>query len=494
MKTISTHYFKHTLSDIHKNSENRKFCFVIGAGASYNSGIQTGGEMAEEWFKEIENRLDENELIEWQATNHIDKDDLAASYGSIYRKRFENDKNSGYEYLVQAMKKSKPSFGHFVLSQILSRYAGHCVLTTNFDSLVESSVYQFTNKTPLVCGHESLSGYARPSQTHPLIIKVHRDLLLAPKSDPDEIRKLDPGWNEPLDHIFSTHIPIIIGYGGNDGSLMSYFKNMNRPSNFFWCGLNEKNVSEEIKQLVVLHGGRFVKIDGFDELMHELLLVFDEIQPIDKELNEITSKRIETAKIQLETITQSKEKSEILDIATEDREKIAKKEFSALEYDNHAKKEENLEKRKKIYLEALEKYPSTAWLWWEFTYFLHFIKKDYTNLDQYYERAVELNKSKSGLISNYAIFLEKILNKYDPAEEYYKKSLELDSNDAINNGNYALFLERARKKYDQAEKYYKIALELDSNNVINNGNYALFLERARKKYDQAEKYFKNHWN
>ncbi|MBK7853518.1 MAG: hypothetical protein IPJ79_00115 [Bacteroidetes bacterium] len=82
------------------------------------------------------------------------------------------------------MKEAKPSFGHFVLAQILSRYTGHCVLTTNFDSLVESSVYQFTNKTPLVCGHESLSGYARPSNTHPLVIKIHRDLLLNPKATP----------------------------------------------------------------------------------------------------------------------------------------------------------------------------------------------------------------------------------------------------------------------------------------------------------------------
>lgn len=233
MKVINSNTFKHTLGDIHKHTENRKFCFIIGAGASRNSGIPTGGELAEKWFQEIKKRCDDTEIEEWIKRQKINEKDLAASYGSIYRKRFENDKTSGYEFLVQAMKSAKPSFGHIVLAQILSRIQGHCVLTTNFDSLVESSIYQYTNKTPLVCGRESLSGYARPSQTHPLIIKIHRDLLLSPKSDLDEINELDPGWKEPLDHIFSTHIPVVIGYGGNDGSLMSYFENMNKPTNFF---------------------------------------------------------------------------------------------------------------------------------------------------------------------------------------------------------------------------------------------------------------------
>ncbi len=289
MKVISTHTFKHTLRDIHKNTENRKFCFIIGAGASHKSGIPTGGELATKWFTEIKERLDVSDLKRWMKEQKIDEKELAASYGSIYRKRFENDKTSGYEFLVQAMKSAKPSFGHIVLAQILSRTSGQCVLTTNFDSLIESSVYQFTNKTPLVCGHESLSGYARPSLTHPLIIKIHRDLLLAPKSDPDEISKLDPGWKEPLDHIFSTHIPIIIGYGGNDGSLMSYFESMPKPSNFFWLGLKEKSVSKRIKKVIEKYEGSFVKISGFDELMHDLLWVFDEIKPINEELSEITT-------------------------------------------------------------------------------------------------------------------------------------------------------------------------------------------------------------
>jgi len=485
MKTISTHTFKHTLRDVHKNTENRKFCFVIGAGASRKSGIPTGGELAHKWFSEIKDRLDGAELKAWKKEQKIDEKDLAASYGSIYRKRFENDKTSGYESLVQAMKSAKPSFGHIVLAQILSRTSGHCVLTTNFDSLVESSIYQFTSKTPLVCGHESLSGYARPSQTHPLVVKIHRDLLLAPKSDPDEINTLDPGWKEPLDHIFSTHIPIIVGYGGNDGSLMSYFETMNKPSNFFWCGLSSTNLSSRIKQLIKKHEGSFVRVEGFDELMHELLWVFDEIKPIKEELGEITNERIQIATNQLEEITSRKINigpKAALDASIS----INKNELSALEFGNKANSEPDLEKRKHIYLEALEKYPKTEWLWWDFTYFLHFIKKDYDNLDQYYQKAVELNKKESGLLGNYALFLSEIVKDYIKAEEYYLMAITQDPNDERALGSYAIFLSRRKKDNRLAEAYHRKAIAKKPMNPDCHGRYANFLREFKKNYPKAE--------
>jgi protein O-mannosyl-transferase len=488
MNVISTKSFKHTIRDIHKNADNRKFCFVIGAGASRNSGIPTGKEMANKWFSEISDRLDKVELDAWVTEQSINGDDLAASYGSIYRKRFEHDKTSGYEFLVQAMKSAKPSFGYIVLAQILSRSSGHCVVTTNFDSLVESSVYQFTNKTPLVCGHESLSGYARPSQTHPLVIKIHRDLLLSPKSDPSEISTLDAGWKEPLDHIFSTHIPIVVGYGGNDGSVMNYFENMNKPSNFFWCGLKENDLTERIKLLINKHDGHFVKIDGFDDLMYSLLWAFDEIKPISEELKEITGERIQIADKQLNEITAPK--NIVISEATDKNESNKNEEdLSALEYSDLANKETDLEKRKSIYLKALEKYPSTDWLWWQFTYFLQFIKKDFTELDIYYRRALELNSTQAGFLCNFAIYYETIKKDISKAEEFYLKALSIDPNNLVSLTNYALFLFNIKKDYINAETYYKKALTLNVNDINLFVNYADFLFNATKDYEKAELYY-----
>ncbi len=490
MNIISSKKFKHTIKDIHKHTENRKLCFVLGAGTSVKSGIPSGGELAEKWFAEIKERLTKKELDDWLKSEKVDVDDLATHYGSIYRKRFESDKNSGYEFLVQIMRDAKPSFGHVILAQILTKTAGHCVLTTNFDSLVETAIYQFTDQTPLVCGHESLSGYARPSSIHPLIVKIHRDLLLAPKSDPDEISKLDVGWKEPLDNIFSNHIPVVIGYGGNDGSLMRYFENMNKPSNFFWCGRKKSSIPHRIEQLIQNMDGSYVEIDGFDELMHELLWVFDEIKPVDEELDEVTKARIEAVKQQGKTITQKLETKdvEVIDSLTQE-EADPDPELSAYEYSELAKNESDYEKRKAIYLAALEKFPNTAWLWHEFTYFLDVIKKDYDDLEEYYLKALTLEPEDADLNGNYALFLENIKKDHDKAEEYYLKALSLDSESANKNGNYALFLENIKKDYDKAEACYLKALSLDPEHANNNGNYAIFLKDIKKDYDKAEAYY-----
>jgi protein O-mannosyl-transferase len=496
MNIISSHTFKHALRDIHKNTENRKFCFVIGAGASVSSGIPTGGKLAKDWFDEIKERYSKKEINDWITEQGIDHNDLAAHYGSIYRKRFETDKTSGYEFLVQAMRTAKPSVGHIILGQILSRVPGHCVLTTNFDSLVETSIYQFTDKTPLVCGHESLSGYARPSHIHPLIIKIHRDLLLDPKSDPDEINKLDSGWNEPLDNIFSTHIPIVIGYGGNDGSLMSYFEQMKKPSNFFWCGIDEQNLPNRVKQLISNLEGQYVQTDGFDRLMHELLWVFDEIKPIKEELGEITKSRIETATEQLNALTNKKiETAKTHSGKTQQSKhqaivnnKDIGSELSALEYASLAEKEADFEKRAEIYLEGLKHYPKTAWLWHEFIYFLHFEKKDYSNLNQFYLQAISIDPNHSGNIGNYAVFLDEIKGDYENAEKYYLIGLSLDDRQATNLGNYALFLKEIKKDYVNAEKYYLKALSTNPENINVLINYASFLTEIKRDYISSEKH------
>jgi protein O-mannosyl-transferase len=492
MKVIDTDLFIHTISDIHKNDDHRKFCFVLGAGASYTSGIKTGNHMASDWYNEIEKVYKKKQSVfdDWIKEQKIDINKLGVSYGSIYRKRFENDKHSGYDSLANAMKDAKPSYGYIILSQILTKSSGHCIVTTNFDSLIEASIFQFTNKSPLVCGHESLSAYARPHQTHPLIVKIHRDLLLSPKSDPDEISKLDPAWQAPLDAIFSTHIPIVIGYGGNDEGLMSYFESMKTPSNFFWCDLNVDNIPQRVVSLIEKHDGKFVSINGFDELMHEFGHAFDEINLQDKIFEDIAKERTSNILNQKASIRERKEtlEKEYLQ-KSNDNAPILEKAFSALEYGDLIDKETNLEKKRNLYEEALEKYPTAGWLWWSYSYFLHFTIKDFLNLDEVYNKALEYNKADSGIIGNIAIYNEFIKKDYDKAEEYYLKSLNTELPNLKSYGNYAGFLKDIRKDYKNAEFYYKKAIETDPINANAIGNYANFLTEVMKEHSAAEENF-----
>src|SRR4029077_16500755 len=117
----------------------------------------------------------------------------------------------------------------------------------------------------------SLTGFIRPNLQRPLIAKIHRDLLLNPKNEPEELAKLPAEWGAALKTICDSYTPIVIGYGGNDGSLMGFFKSLPPiKGGIFWCYRIGDDVDARIHEGVEPHNARLVPILGFDELMLQL--------------------------------------------------------------------------------------------------------------------------------------------------------------------------------------------------------------------------------
>jgi hypothetical protein len=74
---------------------------------------------------------------------------------------------------------------------------------------------------------------------------------LAPLSDPDEIAKLPGEWAAALKKIFDRFTPIVIGYGGNDGSLMGFLKELSRiEGGVFWCHREGDVIDPAIEKVV----------------------------------------------------------------------------------------------------------------------------------------------------------------------------------------------------------------------------------------------------
>ena len=124
---------------------------------------------------------------------------------------------------------------------------------------------------PFVCGHESLTRFVRPFLRRPLIAKIHRDLLLEPINSLSGTSSLAVAWTSPLTEIFKFYTPIVIGYGGNDGSLMNFLSSLDPiKGGMFWCFRVGSEPEEKVSALVQKHGGRLVPIVGFDEIMLQI--------------------------------------------------------------------------------------------------------------------------------------------------------------------------------------------------------------------------------
>lgn len=368
--------------------QGKRFCFILGAGASKSSGIPTGGELVNKWVKELK-EIDETDWNNWVQQKNIDQDNLESYYSKLFDKRFELSKKDGFAFLEKTMEGKEPSCGYSVLAQILAQGIHNVVITTNFDSLTEDALFIYTRKKPLVIGHALLADFISSTLTRPLIIKIHHDLFLSPKSDPDEVDCLDDNFSRNLQEIFKYYTPLVIGYGGNDGSLMKFLSSLQQlEEGLFWFYRETSQPSQSIIDLVTKVKGHFVPIPGFDELMIQLGDKL-QLQKMDSEIENIAKTRADNYREQYQKIySYLAENNPETQKALDNMVTRSQKNWWTIELQTRA--EPDLEKVKAIYLNGLEEFPESPELHFKYAVFL---AGKLSNLDQaiiYYKKAIEL--------------------------------------------------------------------------------------------------------
>ncbi|HKZ04211.1 MAG TPA: tetratricopeptide repeat protein [Methylomirabilota bacterium] len=491
----------------HTKMPDRPFCWVLGSGASIQSGIPTGGSLAMQWLKELHEMEDfsGSPLDQWATPANLniksfDFTKAASFYPFIYQRRFRDYREEGYAFLEHAMEMAEPSYGYSVLAQIMALSQHKVAVTTNFDNLIADAISTYTRGYPLVCGHESLTGFIRPNLKRPLIAKIHRDLLLNPKSEPDEIEKLPPEWDHALQVIFDNNTPIVIGYGGNDGSLMGFFKRI-KPikGGIFWCHRLGSEPDPQIHEIVEHHHGRLVPILGFDELMLQLWEKLQLPSPI-PDLLKTHDKRVLDFQRQFEDLNKKlkhpgesraaeAELKEVRAAASAAVERMTKeKDWWAWQLKANA--EPAPDKAEALYHEGLKDFPDSAELTGNFAIFLHETRKDYDQAERLYRKALELDPKHANNIGNFAFFVESVRGHHDEAERLYRRALELDPRHANHTGNLALFMANIRHDNDEAERLYRKAVELDPKHPVILSNFAYFLWDVRQDHAEAERLYR----
>lgn len=217
----------------------------------------------------------------------------------MYDKRFELRRQDGFAYLEKIMEGKEPSCSYSVLAQILEKWHNNVVITTNFDNLTEDALFIYTNKKPLVIGTSALADFISTNLSRPLIVKIHHDLFLSPKNSEGDIKKLEEGFVNNLGEIFEYYTPLVIGYGGNDGSLMNFLKEPNYNGNYanFLNDIKKDYDNAEkyyLKALEIYKKGN-IEIDATIELYFYMYVPFPKDFPESKnKIEEMLSKGIKS--------------------------------------------------------------------------------------------------------------------------------------------------------------------------------------------------------
>ena len=526
------HLLQEMEPDLVRNTSKR-FCFVLGAGASRASGIPSGQNLVDQWDEYIRRRDSQKEYEIWQREMEIrSKQDQYAHYSDYYQKRFEEDEAEGHTFIRNVTAKAEPSAGYLALANVMTGTANNIVLTTNFDKLVETSIFRDTAQIPWVISTEEELKYLDLYADYPKILKLHGDMFNNMRNTTEETQRLDLSWKEMLKDVLKTYHPVFIGYAGNDPGLMGYLESVagqiKRP---YWLYYREDELTERIWKFVANSGGCFVdgRI-GFDGvLMHmfdrfhfqkaymeqakEREQVFQtKWQEAKDALTKLLADETESRKDQnlsddnsmLESVVQiigqempeiwlynlwnyrPEEQKRLLDAALV---KFPKSAYVLGSYALYWEDQHEMDEAEKYYQRAIEADPKNTNTLGDYANFLNLQRQDYDKAEEYYQRAIEANPKHANTLGNYANFLCDQRQDYDKAEEYYQRAIEADPKDVDHLGNYATFLNLQRQDYDKAEEYYQRAIEADPKNADHLGNYATFLCDQRQDYDKAEKYY-----
>ena len=473
---------------INDTMPDRRFVFILGAGASIESGIKGAATLALEWMTQLyERQLDAvegNTFEQWLDTNPIsidewDANNLAKHYPIIFERCFEGDHDSGYAELERAIEQGSPSLGYAVLAWILSEGQHNMVITTNFDNLVADALSIYGEHYPHVIGHESLASYLKPMSRRSIVAKIHRDLFTSPINTENGVANLEGQWVEALKNIFKFYTPIFIGYGGNDGSLMDFLKGLEsndisgRP---FWCYYEKAEVpNEDINYLMDKHNGVLVASQGFDELMLEIgaVLGYDR----EKQKNRVQAR---TKKL-LDTLDK-----QVIDMSEHGSSEMKERLSSHVNFEQRSWVDwvlyintlDNVDEKEKQYQAALKQLPNSYQLLGNYANLLVSMKQR-PKAEEYYKKSLDINPEDAINTGSYAYLLHEIKRESE-AEEYYKKSLEINPEDAINLGNYANLLYE-KKRESEAEEYYKKSLEIAPESAKVLGNYANLLKSMKQQ-------------
>lgn len=516
-----------------KRKGKKKFCFILGSGASVESGIPTGITLIKQWMKELLEMATVDDICNIEATIKLKKklkfdfrNDILPKwenkevlgseyYFDIYSLRFYPDPTDGYYFYEEKFSKAVPSFGYNALAQILADSLGsNLVITTNFDSLVEDALFIYTDKKPLVINHEALAGYAADfSIDRPVIAKVHRGLYFDPLNTPEETDELKGKWAEILGSIFKFYTPVVIGYGGGDESLMRCLEDpdVKMENGIYWCYREKSSLPDErILKLITDKNGLLVRIAGFDAVMLALgnALMPDKIEPenvrnylkkqcddrvsdYQKHYTELMKESSEKTKPESESERDFKEEAKELDKRVEEiQSKKPENELTAWDYlskGNRAYDENEYDKAIEYYNKAIELDPDFADAY-NNRGIAYRRKGECAKAIEDYNKAIELDPDYSEAYYNRGRAY-RYLKEYDKAIEDYSKAIELNPEDAeAYNSRGVAYADL--KEYGKAIEDFSKAIELNPEDAeaYNNRGYAyLHLKEYGKSKTDIEK-------
>ncbi len=257
-----------------RSGKTPNFALLIGAGSSSSSGVKTANQMIIEWRQQMYLQSKSSKPTEeWLREQDWFEDD--EEYSILFEKVYDQPSQRRI-YIEECVKGAKPSWGYIYLSNIIANNFFNAIFTPNFDDLLNEACFLYADQRPIVCAHDSAVAEIRVTSARPKIIKVHGDFLYdSIKNTIRETETLEKNMRDKFMQFSREYGLVVIGYGGNDRSIMDILDMMLRtdgyfPNGIYWCKREGDKISKKLNRLLRRENIFLIEIEGFDEFMAEL--------------------------------------------------------------------------------------------------------------------------------------------------------------------------------------------------------------------------------
>ncbi|WP_312390908.1 SIR2 family protein [Chryseobacterium sp.] len=285
--------------------------FLLGAGASISSGIQSAYDCIWEWKRDIyitKNinateyyKNHKNEAVRKSIQKWLDNHGSYPALDSLEEYTFYAEKahpiaDDRRKYFFSLIENKQPYIGYKLLCFLAANGIVKSVWTTNFDGLVVRAAHQ-NNLTPIEITLDNAERIFRNQSTKELLcIALHGDYKYSTLKNTDS--ELDSQHEIFKEYLGNYHVDknfIVAGYSGRDRSLMDALKSAyskKGSGRLYWCGYGEI-INDEVRDLLthIRAQGReayYISTDGFDKmLIHLSKTVFEDNEEFSERIQKI---------------------------------------------------------------------------------------------------------------------------------------------------------------------------------------------------------------
>ena len=266
----------------------------LGAGASIASGIPTGGDLiwdfkrtlycsecgiSTEKYKDLALPSTRRTLQEYFDQKGGYPNQYSPKEYSFYFEQCYSDPLARKRFIEGIVSERKPSIGYLCLAETVAQGKVKNVWTTNFDPLLENALHLlYPTSNVLVCSEANRDNIRLLNPQYPVIGKLHGDYRYDwLRNTESELQQLEEKLKAYAASQLMDKQLVVIGYSGNDESIMSFLEScIDDPSllskGLLWTIRKGSQVNLRVSKLLerAKANGKtadVIEIDGFDQLM-----------------------------------------------------------------------------------------------------------------------------------------------------------------------------------------------------------------------------------